>query len=75
MKNILMDIGDKFFLKKRGVIESSIGILKESFNIEHSRHRSSTNFLCNTLSALAAYMFRPKKPSIVRSNRLINESA
>lgn len=28
MKNILMDINDKLFLRKRGTIESSIGILK-----------------------------------------------
>ena len=57
MKNILMKMEDKLLLRKRGVIESAIGILKESFDIEHSRHRSPSNFLCHTLSALTAYFF------------------
>ena len=32
--------------------------------IEHSRHRSFTNFLTNTLVAMIAYPFFPKKPAI-----------
>ena len=32
--------------------------------IEHSRHRSFTNFLTNTLAAMIAYSFFPKKPAI-----------
>jgi len=32
--------------------------------VEHSRHRSVENFVVNTLAALAAYCFFPKKPSI-----------
>lgn len=74
MKNILMDLGDKLCLRKRGTIESSIGILKESFDIEHARHRSPSNFLCHIFSALAAYCFKENKPSIVRSNVLIEQS-
>ena len=75
MKNILMNIGDKLHLRKRGTIESSIGILKESFDIEHSRHRSPSNFLCHIFSALAAYCFKEKKPSIIRSKRLLEQFA
>lgn len=74
MKNTLMDAQDKLILKKRGTIESVIGILKESFNIEHSRHRSPSNFLANTLSALAAYVFKPEKPSIIKA-KAINGTA
>ena len=32
--------------------------------IEHSRHRSVNNFMVNAVSAIAAYCFFPKKPSI-----------
>lgn len=44
MKNVLMHMMDKLLLRKRGTIESSIGIMKESFDIEHSRHRSQKTF-------------------------------
>lgn len=71
MKNILMNTMDKLLLKKRGTIESSIGIMKASLDIEHSRHRSQKNFLCHVLSAMTAYFFRPHKPSIIRSEYLI----
>ena len=64
MKNKLMDYYDRLMLRKRTVIESVNDFLKNMCNIEHSRHRSITNFLVNLLSALAAYSFLPKKPSI-----------
>ena len=64
MKNKLMDYYDRLMLRKRTVIESVNDFLKNMCNIEHSRHRSITNFLVNLLSALAAYSFFPKKPSI-----------
>jgi len=38
--------------------------LKNSCQIEHSRHRSFDNFIGNMISALVAYSFLPKKPSI-----------
>ena len=68
MKNKLMDIGDKIMLKKRGVIESVGAILKEDLNIEHSRYRSPVSLLVNVLSALTAYAFRKKKPSIYKKS-------
>ena len=64
MKNKLMNLYDRLMLRKRTVIESVNDFLKNICNIEHSRHRSITNFLVNLLSALAAYSFLPKKPSI-----------
>jgi|SRR5579872_2537543 len=75
MKNILMDMQDKLGLRQRGLVESCIGIFKESLSIEHSRHRSPINFLCHILSALTAYVFRPKKPSIIRKRRLIEQTS
>ena len=64
MKNKLMDLYDRLMLRKRAVIESVNDFLKNICDIEHSRHRSVTNFLVNLVSALAAYSFLPKKPSI-----------
>ena len=64
MKNKLMNLYDRLMLRKRTVIESVNDFLKNICEIEHSRHHSITNFLVNLLSALAAYSFLPKKPSI-----------
>ncbi|MDE6706671.1 MAG: transposase [Oscillospiraceae bacterium] len=63
-KNKLMNLYDRLMLRKRTVIESVNDFLKNICNIEHSRHRSMTNFLVNLVSALAAYSFLPKKPSV-----------
>jgi hypothetical protein len=64
MKNKLMSLTDRLFLKKRGLIESVGSILKECLGLEHSRHRSVIGFFVHVFSTLAAYHFRPKKPSI-----------
>ena len=64
MKNKLMNLYDRLMLRKRTVIESVNDFLKNICEIEHSGHRSIKNFLVNLLSALAAYSFLPKKPSI-----------
>jgi len=71
MKNILMPLVDKLLLRKRGTVESAIGILKDGFSIEHTRHRSSINFLSHVCSALVAYCFKPHKPSIVQLKKLV----
>lgn len=57
---------DAILLRKRAVCESIIDQLKNIFYIEHSRHRSPINFLNNTFSALIAYNFTEKKPSIMK---------
>ena len=64
MKNSLMHIHDKILLKKRAIIESVNDELKNICQIEHTRHRSMTNFLTNLISGLIAYSFLPKKPSL-----------
>ena len=51
-------------LRKRALIETVNDELKNIAQIEHSRHRSFDNFLANSLSAIAAYCFFEKKPSI-----------
>jgi hypothetical protein len=61
MKNKLMLLEDKMLLRKRGVIESIGGLLKESFCLEHSRHRNILGFLGHILATIIAYSFRDKK--------------
>ena len=38
--------------------------IKNIAQVEYSRHRSFDNFIVNTLGALAAYCFFPKRPTI-----------
>ena len=71
MKNKLVSMTDYKLLRKRGVIESVIDILKNICNIEHSRHRSPANAFVSILAGLIAYSFIEHKPSIWRkSNNL-----
>ncbi len=64
MKNSLMSVSDKILHRKRALVESVNDELKNIAQIEHSRHRAFANFITNALSAIAAYCFFPKKPSI-----------
>ena len=64
MNNQLVEWSDKQLLRKRAIIESVIGQLKHICQIEHSRHRSPTNFVANLFAGLIAYCHFSKKPSI-----------
>lgn len=55
---------DAILLRKRAVCETIIDQLKNICQVEHSRHRSPKNFLTNLFSALIAYNFNDKKPSL-----------
>ena len=64
MKGGEIPLKDKLILRKRAVIESVNDELKNISQIEHTRHRSFTNFITNLIAGLLAYSFLPKKPSI-----------
>lgn len=64
MANKFIPLIDKILLRKRAVVESINDEFKNVCQIEHTRHRSPTNFLVNLCSGLVAYTFLPKKPSI-----------
>ena len=64
MKGGEIPLQDKINLRKRAVIESVNDELKNICQIEHTRHRSFTNFITNMIAGLLAYSFLPKKPSI-----------
>lgn len=64
MKNKLMHLSDKLMSRKRSIIETIIDQLKNISQIEHSRHRSPSNFMVNVLCGLIAYCHQPKKPEL-----------
>jgi len=64
MKNVLMPMIDKLLLRKRALIESINDQLKNIAQLEHTRHRSPINAMVNWVSALIAYSYQEKKPSI-----------
>ncbi len=61
MKNSLVHLSDKLLLPKRAIIESIIDQLKNISQIEHSRHRSPTNFVVHLIAGLLAYSHQDKK--------------
>ncbi len=73
MKNKLMSLADKVLLKQRGLIESIFNVLKNTFQIEHHRHRSPANFWVNLLAGLVAYSLSNQKPCLanVELNNLL----
>jgi hypothetical protein len=64
MKNQNILANDWILQRKRAIIECVNEELKNICKIEYTRHRSVNNFLINILSALTAYCFFPKKPSL-----------
>lgn len=64
MKNRLMPVMDKILLRKRSIIETVNDQLKNMSQIEHTRHRSLTNFVVNLIAGLIAYTYQEKKPSL-----------
>jgi hypothetical protein len=68
MKNKLLPLMDKILLRKRFIIETINDQLKNICDIEHSRHRSPTNFLVNIIAGLISYSYRDGKPSIKWGN-------
>ena len=55
---------EKIALKKRSLIETVYGQLKNISQIEHTRHRSIVNFAVNLIGGLIAYTQKQKKPTV-----------
>ena len=64
MKGGIRSIYDRILIRKRAIIETINDELKNIAQIEHTRHRSFSNFIANLIGGIAAYCFFPKKPSI-----------
>ena len=61
MKNKLMIMKEKIILGKRLVVESVFNILKNYFNLEHSKHRSISNAYIYLISTLISYCINDSK--------------
>ena len=72
MKQQTLSAFEKFFLSKRGLVETVIGQLKSICHMQHTRHRSPTNFFVNLVGALAAYALKPNKPKINLSKNCVD---
>jgi hypothetical protein len=70
MKNHLMHLSDKLLVRKRAIIESIIDQLKNISQIEHSRHRSPTNFVVHLIAGLIAYSHQDRKPGLHLDERV-----
>jgi hypothetical protein len=64
MKPRVLAAFDKLLLRKRSIIETINDQLKNIFDLEHSRHRSLTNYMVNVVASLVAYSYQEKKPSL-----------
>lgn len=62
-------------LRKRNLIETVIGLLKNTCQIDHSRHRSPANAATNLLAGIVAYSFLPEKPTLspIKKTQLLSE--
>ncbi|MFM7331564.1 MAG: IS982 family transposase [Brachymonas sp.] len=63
---------DQAILKQRSLIETVFDELKNLSQIEHTRHRSVSNFMVNLLSGIIAYCLQPKKPKLNVSRTELN---
>lgn len=61
IKNHLFEMEDKILLRKRSLVESVFNVLKNSMNLEHSRHRSPLNFLVHILACINAFNLNKSK--------------
>ena len=64
MRNSLMSIADKILLRKRALIETVNDELKNIAQIEHSRHRSFSNFIANSLRLSRHTAFLKRSPPL-----------
>ena len=64
MKPRVLAAFDKLLLRKRSIIETINDQLKNIFDLEHSRHRSLTNYMISVVAGIVAYSYQDKKPSL-----------
>ena len=64
MKSKQISETNQILLRKRGIVETVFGQLKDFRHLVHTKYRSVINYFTNILSALIAYMINPSKPAI-----------
>jgi transposase len=64
MKEVVYSDFDQALLRKRSLVETVFDELKNLCQIEHTRHRSLSNFAVNLMAGIVAYCLQPVKPRI-----------
>ena len=64
MKKYFIEPIKLYLLSCRNFVETSIDQLKNLLHIQHTRHRSVTNFQVNLIAGLIAFCLKPNRPSI-----------
>ncbi len=64
MKEVVHSEFDQVLLRKRSLVETVFDELKNLCQIEHTRHRSLSNFAVNLMAGIVAYCLQPVKPRI-----------
>lgn len=64
MKPVLRTEFEEALLRRRSLVETVIDELKNLCQIEHTRHRSLSNFLVNLMAGVVAYCLSDTKPSL-----------
>ena len=67
MANRLLLLHDNVMLRRRALVETVFDQLQHVMQMEHTRHRSPTNFAVNGLGGLIACCHQPTKLSIYRN--------
>ena len=68
MKQVVHCKFDQVLLRKRSLVETDFDELKNLCQIEHTRHRSLSNFAVNLMAGIVAYCLQPVKPRIAVSD-------
>jgi hypothetical protein len=61
---------DALLLRKRSIIETINDQLKNIFQLEHSRHRSLTNYMINVVACLVAYSYQDENRRSIYEERI-----
>ena len=70
MKRVSLTSFEKAVLRRRSLIETVFDQLKNLCQVEHTRHRSDSNFAVNLMAGIVAYCLSEDKPtlSLIRVN-------
>jgi hypothetical protein len=69
MKEKNISVTNKFLLRKRGIVETIFGKMKDYCHLVHTKYRSFTGLFINIFSCLLCYSLNPNKPW-VKLNRI-----
>ena len=69
MQNRLVVLEDKLLTRKRFIIETIVDQFKKTSQFEHTRHRSTADFIVNLFAGLISCTWQAKKPSFNLSDK------